>query len=205
MKIYSSLLLSIMCGAAAVGADIPLNDLKKFNIQDLSVSSEGGKLTLRENGPKRYGTLKTRVAVNKAKYLQIFAGASENPDHFLTLSNVSFRSNPAGAVFQGVNTFVLPEKNFTMCLTLTGPRGTNPGGWYVVEGMRTTNTPTGGVVIESPKSVVEVNSKFTVKYFAESKLTADPEVKAFMNKSMVIVAALSSLGVFITEVILRLI
>ena len=184
MKLYSSLLLSALCAATAACADIPLNDLSKFNIQNLSAANDGGKLTLRENGPGRYGTIKTRVAVKKAKYLQIIAGASENPDHFLTLSNVSFRSNPAGAIFQGVNTFVLPEKNFTMCLTLTGPRGTTPGGWYVVEGMRTVNNPTGGVVIESPKPVVEVNSKFTVKYFAESKLAADPEVKAFMNKSM---------------------
>ena len=182
-KLYTSLLMSALCAAGAIAGEISFKDLSKFKFQNLSASNAGGKLTLRENGQGRSGTAKTRIVVKNAKYLQIIAGASENPNHYMTLSNVSFRSNPAGAIFQGVNTFVLPDKNFTMSLNLTGPRGTRPGGWYIIDAIRTVKTPAGGLVIESDKTV-EVNSKFTVKYFADSKLAADPEVKAFMSSSM---------------------
>ena len=148
------LLLSIMLATAgSLAADLPILDQSKWNISGLSAANAGNRLRLQENGPKAYGTAKTRVAVGKNKYLQIIAGASENPEHYITVSNVSGSKTPHGVIFQGVNTFALPAKNFTMALTLRGPKGTTPGGWYDINAIRTVTVPEGGLVISAEKAV----------------------------------------------------
>ncbi|MBO5923617.1 MAG: hypothetical protein J6Q81_03800, partial [Lentisphaeria bacterium] len=165
--------------------ELPIQDLSKWNISGLSAAPAGTRLRLTENGPKAYGTAKTRVAVGKNKYLQIIAGASENPDHYITVSNVSGSKTPHGVIFQGVNTFALPAKNFTMALTLRGPKGTVPGGWYDINAIKTVAIPTGGLSVTADKAVLQVNDTFKVQYFAGEKLAAaHPEVKAFTSNNM---------------------
>lgn len=178
-------LFTMLTAAVTLAADLPILELSKWKLAGLSAAKAGNKLRLTENGPKTFGSAKTRVAVGKNKYLQIIAGASENPEHFITISNVSGRGTPHGAVFQGINTFELPDKNFTLALTLRGPKGTVPGGWYDINSIKTVQVPTGGLTVSSGKSQLQVNDSFTVQYFAGTQLaSANPEVKAFLANNM---------------------
>ena len=170
---------------AAFAAEIPILEISKWNLDGLSAAKSGSSLRLVENGPKAYGTAKTRVAVGKNKYLQIIAGASENPEHFITVSNVSGGKTPKGVIFQGINTFALPDKNFTLALTLRGNKGTAPGGWYNINTIKTMAVPTGGLTVTANKAVLQVNDTFKVRYYAGEKLAeAAPEVKAFESSTM---------------------
>ena len=181
-----SLTLLIFSAAAVLFAgELKITDLKSWKIQSLSGEIIANRLRLQENGPKAYGSAKIRVATGKNKYLQIVAGASENPEHYVSVSNVSTPGGPHGVIFQGVNTFELPKKNFTLALTLRGPKGTIPGGWYDINSIKTVSIPTGGLVVTADKASLGVNDNLKVKFFAGEKLAADTlEVKTFIAKNM---------------------
>lgn len=184
MKSFLSAAFLLLAGLLAA-KDYAITDLKQWKLQDLSAEVISNDLRLREIGPKAYGTARLRINVGKNKYLQITAGASENPEHYVSISNVSLRTTPKGVLFQGVNTFRLPEKNFTLALLLRGNRGTATGGWYDIANIRTTDRPLGGVTVSAAKKVLEVNDSFTVRYYAEKKMpSARVPVKTFLSSNM---------------------
>ena len=182
----NTLVLLLLSTALAITAgEVKINDLKRWNFQNLSGEIIGSRLRLRENGPKAYGSAKIRVAVGKNKYLQIIAGASENPDHHVSVSNVSGRGTPHGVLFQGINTFALPKGNFTLALTQRGNRGTVPGGWSDINSIKTVDVPLEGVVISAGKTVLQTGDSFKVRYFAGKKLSGEQlEVKTFLTSNM---------------------
>ncbi len=168
MKHYSLVASLLLCASALASAFEV--DLEKggapWKLNGLSAEVAGGALRLREIGERKHGTAKIRVPVKGARYLQIVAGASENPQHYMTVGNVSAPGMPRGYLFQGCNTFPLPDGNFTLALTLFGPRGTTPGGWYDVKAVRTVEVPLDGVCVTSKKPVVKVGDSFRVEYTA---------------------------------------
>ena len=179
------LLAVLLASAAIIAAELPVLEMKQWKLAGLSAEVIGNRLRLREVGAKQTGNAKIRVNVRKAKYLQITAGASEDPDHYVTVSNVSERTTPRGPIFQGVNTFRLPEKNFALALTLRGPKGTQPGGWYDINSIKTVNEPVGGLVISAEKNTLQNGDEFKVEYFAGEKLADKTvEVKAFLANNM---------------------
>ena len=159
------LLAGCILGALASAFEV---DITKggalWKLDNLSAENVGGALRLREIGPKSYGTAKIRIPVREAKYLQIVAGQSEEPQHYISVSNVSTAKEPQGFIFQGCNTFPLPKDNFTLSLTLRGPRGETAGGWYDIRAIRTVDVPFGGLVISAEKPVVKVGDTFRVDY-----------------------------------------
>ena len=176
------LLAFLLASAAIIAAELPVLEMKQWKLAGLSAEVIGNRLRLREVGAKQTGNAKIRVNVRKAKYLQITAGASEDPDHYVTVSNVSERTTPRGPIFQGINTFVLPRKPFTLALTLRGPKGTQPGGWYDIDSIKTVNEPIGGLVISAEKNILQAGDTFKVEYFAGEKLADKTiEVKAFLE------------------------
>ena len=179
------LLALLLASAALIAVELPVLEMKQWKLAGLSAEVIGNRLRLREVGAKQTGTAKIRVNVRKAKYLQITAGASEDPDHYVTVSNVSERTTPRGPIFQGVNTFILPKKPFTLALTLRGPKGTQPGGWYDINSIKTVNEPVGGLVISAGKNTLQTGDEFKVEYFAGEKLADKTvEVKAFLANNM---------------------
>ena len=157
-----------------------------WKLENLSAEVVTGALRLREIGEATYGTAKTSIPVKDAKYLQIDVGASENPLHYVTVSNDSKQAMPRGCVFQGCNTFPLPDSDFTLALTLRGPKGSTQGGWYDIKAVRTVAVPAGGVVVSAEKPVVKVGDSFRVGYFALPGGTQPSELplKAFLEASM---------------------
>ena len=179
------LLALLLASAALIAVELPVLEMKQWKLAGISAEVIGNRLRLREVGAKQTGTAKIRVNVRKAKYLQITAGASEDPDHYVTVSNVSERTTPRGPIFQGVNTFILPKKPFTLALTLRGPKGTQPGGWYDINSIKTVNEPIGGLVISAGKNTLQTGDTFKVEYFAGEKLADKTiEVKAFLANNM---------------------
>ncbi|MBQ9368066.1 MAG: hypothetical protein IJT83_09815 [Victivallales bacterium] len=157
-----------------------------WQLENISAEVMVDALRLRETGEADQGIAKTPIPVKDAKYLQLVAGASENPLHYLSIGNADSPMAPRGCVFQGVNTFPLPDKDFTLALTLRGPQGDTPGGWYDVKAIRTVEVPTGGVVITAEKPVVKVGDSFRVEYYAEpgSMLPSALPLQVFLESSM---------------------
>ena len=165
LSLLTVLLLFVAAFAEAFDVEID-KGAALWKIDNLSAEVVGGALRLREIGEKTYGTAKIRIPVKDTKYLQIIAGASENPQHYITVSNVSTKAMPQGSIFRGCNTFPLPDSNFTLALTLFGPRGETAGGWYDIKAVRTVNVPLGGVVVSAEKPVVKVGDSFRIDYYA---------------------------------------
>ena len=189
MKCSNLLTGFIICVLASVTAFEV--DLDKggapWQLENLNAEVVAGALRLREIGDGTFGTAKTAISVKDAKYLQIVAGASENPLHYVTLSNDSKQAMPRGCVFQGCNTFPLPGSDFTLALTLRGPKGSTQGGWYDIKAVRTVDVPIGGVVVSSEKPVVKAGDSFRVDYYAMPGTPQPSELplKAFLEASMV--------------------
>lgn len=142
--------------------------IDQWKLKDLTAEPANDAMRLRETGERGWGTAKLRIPVQGEKYLQIQAGRSENPEHFMTAGNVSANGSIFGSLFQGWNTFALPKNSFTLALTLRGPRGSAPGGWYDIATIRTVTIPIGGLTIESDRNVVKIGDSFTVKYYGET-------------------------------------
>lgn len=167
-KALAALLLPILTATAwEVGGAAGIDQWK---LQNLTAEPAGGAMRLRETGERAWGTAKLRIPVQNEKYLQIQVGQSENPEHFMTAGNVSSNGGILGSLFQGCNTFALPKNSFMLALTLRGPRGSAPGGWYDIEKIRTVTVPDDGLTIASKQSVVKVGDSFTVQYYGKTGL-----------------------------------
>ncbi len=178
-------MIGVMASVTAFEVNLDKGDAL-WQLENLSAEVIAGALRLRENGETTYGTAKTCIPVKGAKYLQLIAGASENPLHYVTISNADTPTASLGCVFQGCNTFPLPDKDFTLALTLRGPQGNTPGGWYDVKAVRTVDVPTGGVVVTAEKPVVTVGNSFRVEFYAMpgDVLPSALPLQVFLESSM---------------------
>ena len=178
-------IIGVMASVTAFEVNLDKGDVL-WQLENLSAEVIAGALRLRENGEMTYGTAKTSIPVKGAKYLQIVAGASENPLHYVTVSNADTPTMPCGCVFQGCNTFPLPTSDFTLALTLRGPKGNDPSGWYDIKAVRTVTEPTGGVVVSAEKPVVKVGDSFRVEYYGEPGAAQPSELplQVFLEASM---------------------
>ena len=157
-----------------------------WNFDRLSAEVIDGALRLRETGEQTRGSASIRIPVQGAKYLQIVAGASEEPQHYMTASDESKKLMPEGCIFQGCNTFPLPDRDFPLVLCLYGPRGSEPGGWYDIKAVRTVSVPTGGLTVSAENQVVKVGDSFLVRYYGEpgSGLPSVLPVQVFFGTNM---------------------
>ncbi len=185
LMLLAGIIFGVLASAFAFEVDIPKGGAL-WKLDNLSAEVMGGALRLREIGPKTYGTAKIRIPVSGARYLQIVAGQSEEPQHYISISNVSTQAGPRGCLFQGCNTFPLPKDNFTLALTLRGPRGEKAGGWYDIRSVRTVDVPSGGLAISADKPVVKVGDTFRVDYHGIQGGMAPSELplQVFLGSSM---------------------
>ncbi len=145
-----------------------------------------GKLRIRETGEKKYGTIYHYIPYDlKSKppyrYLQIKCGLSENPLHFGSASNASSNGGSLGRLFTGWNTFDLTSfkalqgkhGTFALSLTLLGPQGTKPGGWFDVDLIREVRIPYQGMTFDvapgkdNKSGVVKVGDSIKLCYYAQ--------------------------------------